>query len=388
MTAPLSAVFSRALSAASKAHDLPTADDATQDLIKASLADLQDVNARVLDLSLFSPNETLEDISTSDLVYLFTPYAIAVVLGRVKALEHEYRMQLLQQAEIKLRTYVTTLEYYNIIPEDERKLHERGNASIPDPARRRETKIKQFQKEKELKGRVEALRKRRNQRAAEDNESPNDFDLIGSLLPAPSTHSAEEDDAQTDEILRETTLILLRLCYAKAQAELGSIQQELDLLRSAPPEPSHTSSASSDPRSRQRQEQDAMWRIDVPQGPGPNGPLLDPNGKPLRPFTILPAGAADRARLQDQVFGPGYNLPTMTVDELLQVEQERGKFISGGGKASESALTESEQLALDAEMDGTAEGERRGEEKRLKDENWAQYTDTHARGAGNTMNRG
>ena len=39
-------------------------------------------------------------------------------------------------------------------------------------------------------------------------------------------------------------------------------------------------------------------------------------------------------------------------------------------------------------MDGTAESERRAEEKRLKDENWAQYTDTHARGAGNTMNRG
>ncbi|KAI5900437.1 TAP42-like protein [Schizophyllum commune H4-8] len=388
MSAPLSGVFSKALSAASKAYDLPTADDATQDLIRTSLADLQNVNARVLDLSLFSPNETLEDITTPDLVYLFVPYVIAEVLGRVKALERDDRMRLLQQAESKLKTFIFTLEHYNIVPEDERKLHERGTASIPDPARRRETKIKQFQKEKELKGRVEALRKRRNQRAAEENDTPNDFDLIGSLLPAATTTSDQEEDAETDEILRETTLILLRLCYAKAQAELGSINQELDLLKSAPQEPSRTPADALDPRSRQRQEQDAMWRIDVPQGSDANGPLLDPDGKPLRPFTILPAGAADRARLQNQVFGPGHNLPTMTVDEYLQIEKERGKFISGGGKASESALTESEQLALDAEMDGTAESERRAEEKRLKDENWAQYTDTHARGAGNTMNRG
>ncbi|KAL1709723.1 serine/threonine protein phosphatase PP2A-associated protein [Schizophyllum commune] len=388
MSAPLPGVFNKALSAASKAYDLPTADDATQDLIRTSLADLQNVNARVLDLSLFSPNETLEDITTPDLVYLFVPYVIAEVLGRVKALERDDRMRLLQQAESKLKTFIFTLEHYNIVPEDERKLHERGTASIPDPARRRETKIKQFQKEKELKGRVEALRKRRNQRVAEENDSPNDFDLIGSLLPAASMTSDQEEDAETDEILRETTLILLRLCYAKAQTELGSINQELDLLKSAPPEPSRAPADASDPRFRQRQEQDAMWRIDTPQGSDANGPLLDPDGKPLRPFTILPAGAADRARLQNQVFGPGHNLPTMTVDEYLQIEKERGKFISGGGKASESALTESEQLALDAEMDGTAESERRAEEKRLKDENWAQYTDTHARGAGNTMNRG
>lgn len=78
----------------------------------------------------------------------------------------------------------------------------------------------------------------------------------------------------------------------------------------------------------------------------------------------------------------------MTVDEYLQIEQERGNILSGGGKASESALTESEQLALDAEMDGSADAERREEEKRLKDENWAQYTDENPRGAGNTMNRG
>lgn len=55
---------------------------------------------------------------------------------------------------------------------------------------------------------------------------------------------------------------------------------------------------------------------------------------------------------------------------------------------SEEALTTSEQLAFDAEMDGTIQGEQKAEEKRQKDERWAQYTDTHPRGAGNTMNRG
>lgn len=56
--------------------------------------------------------------------------------------------------------------------------------------------------------------------------------------------------------------------------------------------------------------------------------------------------------------------------------------------ASENQPTSKEQLAIDAEQDGTAFGEEKAEEKRLKDESWAQFTDSNPRGAGNTMNRG
>lgn len=53
--------------------------------------------------------------------------------------------------------------------------------------------------------------------------------------------------------------------------------------------------------------------------------------QPLRPFTILPSNAAERARLQAEVFGPGYNLPTMSMDEYLEIEKQRGNIITGGG---------------------------------------------------------
>lgn len=55
---------------------------------------------------------------------------------------------------------------------------------------------------------------------------------------------------------------------------------------------------------------------------------------------------------------------------------------------SEMKPTSKEQLAMDAEQDGTAFGEDKEEEKRQKDESWAQYTDANPKGAGNTMNRG
>ena len=50
--------------------------------------------------------------------------------------------------------------------------------------------------------------------------------------------------------------------------------------------------------------------------------------------------------------------------------------------------TSKEQLAMDAEQDGTTFGDEKAEEQRQKDEEWARYTDANPRGAGNTMNRG
>ncbi len=57
-------------------------------------------------------------------------------------------------------------------------------------------------------------------------------------------------------------------------------------------------------------------------------------------------------------------------------------------QASYDAPTESELLELEAENDGTAGAEEAAEKKRLKDENWARFTDYNKKGEGNTMNRG
>ena len=55
--------------------------------------------------------------------------------------------------------------------------------------------------------------------------------------------------------------------------------------------------------------------------------------QPLRPFTILPSDVGERARVQSQVFGPSHRLPTMSIDEYLEIERQRGNIITGGGWA-------------------------------------------------------
>lgn len=194
----------------------------------------------------------------------------------------------------------------------------------------------------------QAIRKRRRQTAS--SEPSSDLELIASLVPLSQSSSDEEEDSETDDILREATLLLFRLTYTQAQSSLESLEQELELLRSMPPPP--PPSEDQRRKSDKRAEQDDMWKLDAPiprGGPDGKGPLLDPSGKvricvrsiqkedihclhqPLRPFTILPAGASDRTRLQSQVFQADHRLPTMSIDQYLEIEQQRGNIISGGG---------------------------------------------------------
>lgn len=387
MDLPLTSLFRRALNNAAKAFHLPTIEDETQDLLQSASMDLTTARIRVASLALFSPNETLPDISTRDLVYLFVPYALAEVENRARTTDTQERITRIRRAQAYLKEFIPYLANYGIVPESERKLYERKTSAIGDPAKRRDLKIKQYQKEKEIRAKIEAIHKRRNQ--SPSSEPSSDFELIVFLLPSSSPLSSEEEDSETDEIVREATLLLLRLTYAQAQSSLESQEQELELLRHMPaPSP-----PSADERRKpdQKAGQDDMWKLDAPipkGGPDGKGPLLDPSGKPLRPFTILPAGASDRARLQDQVFQADHRLPTMSIDQYLEIEQQRGNIISGGGPESQNRLTTSEQLQLDSEMDGTIFGREKAEEKRQKDEQWAQYTDANPKGAGNTMNRG
>ncbi|KAF6763899.1 serine/threonine protein phosphatase PP2A-associated protein [Ephemerocybe angulata] len=388
----LPALYASALDGISKLINLPPSSEEKQQLVTQSLATLKTVHSRIVELSLFSPNETVEDIATRDLIYLSLPFVLAEVLGRVQNSGRSARLESIAQTQRYLKTFTYLLETYAIVPEVERELYEKQASAIRDPAKKRELKINQFKKERDLKNRIQTLRKRRSQEPVSD-DLPSTFDLIASLLPAPSEgKETKESDTETDEILRETTLILLRLLYAQAQGQLEGLQQEEELLKMAPPSPEiRGGSLEQDERVRRREEEASMWRLDAPRpsgGPDGKGPLLDSSGRILRPFTILPSDAGERQRLQAEVFGPSHNLPTMSIDEYLQIEKDSGRIITGGGAASQNAPTTSEQLQLDSELDGTAFAEEREEQKRQKDEKWAIYTDENPRGAGNTMNRG
>lgn len=126
----------------------------------------------------------------------------------------------------------------------------------------------------------QTIRKRRGQLPVE-GESESDFDLIASLLPKKADDDEEdEEDSEAEDILRETILLLLRLCYAQAQSLLLSLSQELELLENIPRmPPSPLSRPEDDRRGKERATESDMWKLDAPRGADGKGPLLDPEGK-------------------------------------------------------------------------------------------------------------
>jgi hypothetical protein len=105
---------------------------------------------------------------------------------------------------------------------------------------------------------------------------------------------------------------------------------------------------------------------------GWNGPLLNKEGKPLRPFTLLDK----RSELQQGVFRPDHSLPTMTIDEYLEEERKRGGIIEGGGEKSgiRPEPDEDDLDKVDAEI--------------MKQRAWDDWKDENPKGSGNTLNKG
>ena len=105
---------------------------------------------------------------------------------------------------------------------------------------------------------------------------------------------------------------------------------------------------------------------------GKAGPILNRDGKPLRPFTLLDG----RQRLRDGVFRPDHSLPTMTIDEYLAEEKRRGGMIDGGGEQS-GRPPEPDEDNLD-----------KADAETMKARVWDEFTEANPKGSGNTLNRG
>lgn len=173
--------------------------------------------------------------------------------------------------------------------------NENEPSRIP-PAQQRQQKIEQFKREKATLAKIKELRERLD--STDDNED-------------------------TDDIERDWVMALIDLHVTRSLQHLHSIQQEMVMLkemevmrdnRMESKATTASSSSSLDSGSSAR----SNW--------GHDKPLLNKQGRPLQSFVIT----SKREQLKNQVFRPGWSLPTMTIEEYLQQEEERGNIIRGG----------------------------------------------------------
>lgn len=67
-----------------------------------------------------------------------------------------------------------------------------------------------------------------------------------------------------------------------------------------------------------------------------------------KPFKLV----KDRKQVTEGVFKHGHNLPTMTIDEYLDLERKRGNIITGGGAASavKKEIDEDDEVVMEIEL--------------------------------------
>ncbi|KAI2637254.1 TAP42-like protein [Hypomontagnella submonticulosa] len=308
-------------------------------------------------ISLFSSNEGLEDIATSDLHYLLVNYRIAELIQKVSTQSPQERRAALNATREAYERFLHLLDNYSILSASESKLFTDYNEdpaafstiSTADPAARRNAKIANFKAEKELKKKLEYMR-----------NSPRYL-----------------EDGGDEEAVRELYLTEIAFCTHMAFQGLESINREMEILAQAPIPSAPQATTVPDDERRRRESRDNGYseRLDAPLSSllsASSGPLLSREGKPLRPFTLT----SNRQELQRGVFRPGHNLPTMTIDEYLEEERRQGNIIEGGGEASgrQPEPDEDDIEKADAET--------------MKAREWDEFKEANPRGSGNTLNRG
>ena len=265
-------------------------------------------------------------------------YHIATCLIQIATPLPKDRCQNLTIAIAHFHTFISRCEDYTLSPTS------RSRTPV-DAAAFRAQQIADFKREKATRARIADLHER-----------------IARITATSGGGQDDDDDDDVEAVERELTLEEIALSLGTAVQDVSIARDEIKILENIPePVVQETGKENSDDS-----------RLDMKMPTAHSGPLISADGKPLRPFVIT---SSKRQEILDGVFRPGHNLPTMSLDEYLDAEFEKGNIISGGGA---QPVVEPVELTEEAE-----------EAAMYKARNWDDYKDDNPRGWGNKgFNRG
>ena len=363
----------------SAAFELASSHNAASEKVLQMLSDV----ARAADaLSVISPNDRLDEISTPALRMFLIPSLQADVQTRARIDPAQDRVtQRRKQVDASIgaaRTFFAMVRRHSALPDSVVTLlrpYMTKDAQQPmAPADKRMFKIQVLKLEKAAQARLVAFRDAYRHRPT----PPAD------VFYDPLVESGADDDDDTEMVpvvsatlevppvahLRSYLMLLIVLHALRTANALESLLQEKELLQAPPMPEAHDAPT------------DTTWRLDPSwTSPASDAPLLSESGRPLRPFTIIPK----REQLKSEVFRPSHRLPTMSIDEYLEEETRRGRILPSTDK---DAPTPRAQRQVESEQDGTRTADEAEEAARQEAIYWDAYTESHRRGEGNTMNRG
>jgi immunoglobulin-binding protein 1 len=131
-----------------------------QETLTSAIATYEECLRVASQVSLFSPNESLEDLNSGDLQYLLINYHLAELTQRITSGDRKANVL---KARLFYERFLRLLDTYDVLSRSDSKLYETytdnpntfSTASTTDAVARRDTKIARFKEEKELKRKLE-----------------------------------------------------------------------------------------------------------------------------------------------------------------------------------------------------------------------------------------
>lgn len=314
----------------------PTGSNPIQVKVKRGITQLEEATRMVTQLDLFSRNEELEEIATSDLKYLLLPALLGALT--MKQVNLSKRLEQVQVARVYFLDFLRRCKDYNIskfeLPKSSEATdstsEEDGALPMQPPqqadlitmATQRQAKIERYKQKKDTEAKLSEIK------------------------------AAVESGQAEDEIVRDFYLLNIRKWIAVSLEEIESIDQEIEILK----------------------------RMDVLKQS--SGQPSQPKRPPMKPFILT------KDAVQAKVFGAGYpSLPTMTVDDWYDQHRKQGCLPDQGIPRAPSSSADFD--AEEQEREGRERQEENDDEEALKKaRDWDDWKDTHRRGYGNRQNMG
>ncbi|KAJ1532325.1 hypothetical protein ONE63_000932 [Megalurothrips usitatus] len=348
----LSEIFDEALDVFNRVSKTDEATNSSniQAEIKRCMHSLEDATRLVSISGLFSSNESIEEVPTSNIKYFLLPALLGTLTLKLCVAD---RLEVITTAEVYFRDFLQRCKDYGVIdteippaveiPDEEsatdmvNAMHTNRGMDLAAMARQRHAKIERFKQQKELEAQLLTLRK------ALDCEN-------------------------VDEDIKRN--YFLTMCKSFASQALD----ELDCLDSEKPLLAHRAKL---------KKQEALGKADDHESE--KRPKFTPR-RPLMPVIIT------KDEVQKRVFGAGYpSLPTLTVQEFYEQRINDGIWKPPTSQDHSLQTMANDGLKERMEEEENAEKEKKIEaddpETLAQQRSWDEYKDNHRTGWGNRANR-
>lgn len=268
--------------------DLPFNGSEFQNKVKAAIGHFEEATVIVNQVSMFSPNEFIDEVSTDSLPFMLLPYFLGKLTTKVNK---PNSTELLELGEIYFNDHLQRCQEYELCDEPKNKVNLDNKTDAPQQrsqlweltqsAYNRNDKIAQYRRIKDIDEYLNLMRNSVKIKTADD------------------------------EVRREFFLKYLEKSIIDTKEELENLRVMKEMVKMRL---SRMHSGEKEPATPQQQQPNVA-------GPGHGHSHGAPKPKPLQPFIIT------RNATQKAVFGLGYpSLPIMTVDEFYQQRVDEGIF--------------------------------------------------------------